>query len=255
MRVQFLGHSTVKLNVGGLVVVTDPVLTNRVGHLHRVARGIEINLLADIQVILISHLHSDHLHLPSIRALPHRPTVVVPRGSANWLSKRLPNPIEELAPGETYERDGVKFHGVHANHSGFRWGPRLTIGPQSVAMGHIIDDGVAKVYAPGDTDIFDEMAEFSDVDLALMPVWGWGPNIGPGHLDPERAAQATDLIAPRFAIPIHWGTLSVAGLAHLPGPHGHRMRHLLKSPPIEYASAVKGPTKVMVVQPGETVEV
>jgi L-ascorbate metabolism protein UlaG (beta-lactamase superfamily) len=47
------------------------------------------------------------------------------------------------------------------------------------------------------------------IDVALLPVWGWGPSAGQGHLDPERAARAAAMISPPVAIPIHWGTLAL----------------------------------------------
>ncbi|HTS15401.1 MAG TPA: MBL fold metallo-hydrolase, partial [Candidatus Sulfotelmatobacter sp.] len=63
------------------------------------------------------------------------------------------------------------------------------------------------------------------VDVALLPVGGWGPRLGRGHLDPESAAQAAADLRPSVAIPIHWGTLSPLGLHgamgsrfHTPGP-------------------------------------
>ena len=69
------------------------------------------------------------------------------------------------------------------------------------------------VYFPGDTDLFPAMDELAGtLDVALLPVWGWGPTIGEGHMDPERAAQAAALLRPRLAIPIHWGTFYPAGL-------------------------------------------
>ena len=69
-------------------------------------------------------------------------------------------------------------------------------------------------YFAGDTAYFAEMAEFDvGLDLALLPVWGWGPTAKPHeHLDPMGAARATAVIKPRFAIPIHWGTLHPVGL-------------------------------------------
>ena len=64
------------------------------------------------------------------------------------------------------------------------------------------------MFFAGDTDLFDEMSGLvPKLDLALLPIWGWGPTIGPGHLDPARAAEALKLLAPRLAVPIHWGTL------------------------------------------------
>ena len=76
------------------------------------------------------------------------------------------------------------------------------------AVGFFIE-GSARVYFAGDTDIFDGMRGLAErIDVALLPVWGWGPDVGQGHLDPEAAAQAAALLAPRVAVPIHWGTLA-----------------------------------------------
>src|SRR5262249_14365509 len=88
--------------------------------------------------------------------------------------------------------------------------------------------GGACVYFAGDTDLFPEMSELGSVDLALLPVWGWGPFVGAGHLDPERAARALEMIRPRLSVPIHWGTLYPAGLNRL-------LPRFLTEPPLEFA--------------------
>ena len=65
----------------------------------------------------------------------------------------------------------------------------------------------------GDTDVFDGMGDLAGtLDVALLPVWGWGPRVGPGHMNPERAARAAALIRPRIAVPVHWGTLMRPGV-------------------------------------------
>jgi len=64
----------------------------------------------------------------------------------------------------------------------------------------------ASVYFAGDTDLFAAMSKLGPVDAALLPVAGWGPKLGPGHLDPARAAEALRLLRPKVAVPIHWGT-------------------------------------------------
>ena len=97
---------------------------------------------------------------------------------------------------------GVQVDAVEALHSGFR--PPL--GPTAPAIGFVIR-GTRSVYFAGDTDMFPGMADLGPIDLALIPVWGWGPTLGRGlHLDPLRAAEALRLIRPRAAVPIHWGT-------------------------------------------------
>ncbi len=232
-------------------MLTDPVLTSRVGALTRVVPPPDPATWRDADLVLISHLHGDHLHLPSLRLLGVDVPVVVPRGAGAWLRRRGFTRVTELGIGETFTEDALAVTAVRAAHSGHRWGPRLTHGPRAPAIGHLIQAPGVRVYSAGDTDLFDEMAGIADVDVALLPVWGWGPNLGPGHLDPVRAARAVGLVRPGIAVPVHWGTLAVAGLARTP-----RMRRLLAEPPREFAAAVAAAgheTAVVVAPPGTEV--
>ena len=94
-------------------------------------------------------------------------------------------------------------------------GSRGRRGPEIEALGYVINGGGHRAYFAGDTDLFDGMADLGALDLALLPVAGWGPSVGPGHLDPARAARALTLLRPRAAVPIHWGTLYPMGLRRL----------------------------------------
>jgi L-ascorbate metabolism protein UlaG (beta-lactamase superfamily) len=88
-------------------------------------------------------------------------------------------------------------------------------------------------------------------------VWGWGPNLGPGHLDPVSAADAVALIAPKAVVPVHWGTLAVAGMTSVPSPLRGRMRRLLLAPPHSFAAEVAArglDVRVVVTQPGSAVD-
>jgi L-ascorbate metabolism protein UlaG (beta-lactamase superfamily) len=253
---RFLGHSTVRLELAGSVVLTDPVLTRSVGPLRRVTPPPPPAHHCDADLVLLSHLHADHLHLPSLRRLPPSTRVVVPQGAGRWLRARGIHNVDELAPGAELEHGRLRVHGVPAAHSGHRFGPRSTRGPQAEAMGHVVEGGDVRVYAAGDTDLFPEMAGFGDLDAALLPVWGWGPSLGPGHLDPGRAAEAVTLLRPRVTVPVHWGTLAVAGLTRVPGRFGAHMRRLLVEPPRRFAAAVAAAgeaTRVLVTEPGAAV--
>ena len=253
---RFLGHSTVRLELAGQVVLTDPLLTAAVGPLRRVGPVPEPADHSDTDLVLISHLHADHLHLPSLRRLPRTARVVVPRGAGAWVRSRGVRNVEELAPGEELTHEDLRIHGVPATHSGHRWGPRSTRGPQAQAMGHLVEGAGLRVYVAGDTDIFCGMAELGGPDVALLPVWGWGPSLGPGHLDPARAAAAVGLLRPRIAVPVHWGSLAIAGLPRMRGALGARMRRLLVEPPREFAAHVAAcgsDTQVLVTEPGAAV--
>lgn len=233
------------MELGGRVVLTDPVLTPRVGPLVRVAPPLDPSAWAGVDLVLISHIHGDHLHLPSLRLLGPDVRIVVPRGAGSWLRRRGFRNVDSLAAGETLVDGKLRITATHAAHSGHRWGPRLTHGPHAPAVGHLVETADTRVYVAGDTDIYAEMADLAPVDVALLPVWGWGMTLGPGHLDPVRAASAVTLIKPRVAVPVHWGTLALPGLARTP-----RMRRLLTEPGHDFAAAVGSNAEVIVTPPG-----
>jgi len=236
----FLGHSTVRVELAGRTVLTDPLLTATLGPLRRVVDEPAAETWAGVDLVLISHLHNDHLHLRSLRRLDRGTPIVVPRGAGRWLRRQGFTAVDELAPGQSLTDGGLTVTATPADHAAHRWGPRLTSGPHAPAVGHLLSGDGATVYAAGDTDAFPGMTDLGDdgLDVALLPVWGWGPTLGPGHLDPSGAAAAVQQLRPRVAVPVHWGTYAVAGLTSLPSPWRARMRSLLVEPPRRFAADV-----------------
>jgi L-ascorbate metabolism protein UlaG (beta-lactamase superfamily) len=194
--VTWLGHATVVVDLDGQRIVTDPVLRRRVVHLRR-DRAAPAPDNAD--GVLLSHLHYDHLDIPSLKTFARELPVVVPRGGARLL--RSFAHVREIGPGESVKLGELHIDAVEAEHDGRRH-PGGASGP---ALGYVLR-GSRSVYFAGDTDLFAGMAAFAPLDVALLPVAGWGKKLGPGHLDPERAAAALALLRPRIAVPIHWGT-------------------------------------------------
>jgi L-ascorbate metabolism protein UlaG (beta-lactamase superfamily) len=257
-NLHFLGHSTVRVEMAGRTVLTDPLLADTVGLLRRVVPLPDPATWAGVDVVLISHLHGDHLHLPSLRTVGPETRIVVPRGAGAWLRGRGFPRVDELSAGEAISDGGLRITAVRAEHSGHRWGPRSTHGPATESLGFLLEGGGSTVYASGDTGLFDGMRMLAHraVDVALLPVWGWGPNLGPGHLDPVSAADAVALIRPKVAVPVHWGTLTVAGLTTALSPVRRRMRRLLLDPPHSFATEVAArglDTRVVVTDPGRPV--
>ena len=113
--------------------------------------------------------------------------------------------VEETAAGRTTSIGRLTIETVPALHSGRR-GPHSRVAAD--AVGYVLRAPEGAVYFTGETDLIPEMSALGDIDVALLPIWGWGPTLGEGHLDPQRAARATELIQPRLVVPIHWGTYS-----------------------------------------------
>ena len=211
---QFLGHSTVRLELGGRDGAHRPAAHPPAGPAAPGRAAAAPSAWAGVDLVLISHLHNDHLHLRSLRLLGRSTPIVVPRGAGRWLARRGFTAVEELAPGQSLTDGGLTVTATAADHAAHRWGPQLTHGPHAPAVGHLVSGGGTTVYAAGDTDLFPGMTDLGDagIDVALLPVWGWGPSLGPGHLDPAGAAAAVQQLRPGVAVPVHWGTFAVAGL-------------------------------------------
>ncbi|HEY7952710.1 MAG TPA: MBL fold metallo-hydrolase [Solirubrobacteraceae bacterium] len=206
-RIVFLGHSTVLIELDGVRLLTDPLLRARVAHLRRLPAPPDPHHYAAPDAILISHLHQDHLDLPSLRLIGSSTPLVVSAGAGAWLRRSGFSDVRELGVGEQLRLGALTVTAVPAHHDGRRR-PR---GPRANALGFIVH-GSRSIYFAGDTELFAGMAELApSLDVALLPVAGWGPTLGAGHMDPLHAARAARLIEPRLAIPIHWGTLQPIG--------------------------------------------
>ena len=195
-----------------------------------------------IDAVLLSHLHHDHADLPSLRQLGRDVTIIAPQGAGDFLHRQGFNAVHEARVGEEFALGSLSVEATPALHNGAR-----RFGPVTEALGFIIA-GSRRIYFAGDTDLFPAMADFGgDLDLALLPVWGWGPTLGVGHMNPERAARALTLLRPRLAIPIHWGALAPIGL------HWLRPR-FLTDPPLAFqrhAAWLAPEVQVRILQPGE----
>jgi L-ascorbate metabolism protein UlaG (beta-lactamase superfamily) len=199
----YVGHATVLIEVDGTRLLTDPVLRRRVGPLVRHGAAPTPRAREGIDAVLISHLHHDHADLPSLRLLGRGTPLLVPPGSGGFFARHGFTEVTELAPGSSARVGPLEVSGVEARHDG----GRRRFAKQAEAVGFLVG-GRRRVYFAGDTDFFPGMERLGPgLDLALLPIWGWGPSIGPGHLDPAGAARAAAALSPRTAVPIHWGTL------------------------------------------------
>ena len=247
-RITYVGHATLLVEMGGVRLLTDPVLRRQVFHLRRRNVPIPVHVRDNLDAVLISHMHHDHLDLPSLHLLGSTTRLIVPNGAGALLRAHGFTRVEEVRAGERTSVGNVAITATFALHSGTR-GP---LGPSAESLGFIMGDrmatGQCTIYFAGDTDLFPEMADWAgSLDVALLPVWGWGPTLGVGHMDPYRAAQACRLLVPRLAIPIHWGTLYPIAMHRVsPG--------FLVNPPLlfrQFVLQMAPQVQVQVLAPGE----
>ena len=187
--ITYVGHATALVELDGTRVLTDPMLRDRIGHILRIAPLPPPETIENLDAVLISHAHHDHLDVPSLRRCPPTSRSSRRRGGA------APAPpsgheVIEVEAGHSVRVGNADVLAIPAKHEG----RRLPTDPRLQTVGFVIGSRVAFF---GDTDVFEAMAELAGtLDVALLPIWGWGPRVGPGHMNPERAARAAALSGP-----------------------------------------------------------
>ena len=245
-RLTFLGHSTVLVDLDGVRVLTDPLLGHlAAGAIRRQVPAVLPDALENLSVVFISHGHLDHLDLASLRALPGEPALIVPVGLGHVVAKAARGVVHEMRAGDRLQVGDLTLEAIHAEHSR----RRSLFTTAEGALGILIA-GSTSVYFAGDTDFFPGMRQLAGrVDVALLPVGGWGPRLGRGHMNPLRAAEAVVRICPAIAMPIHWGTLYPLGLRRVAGRQFEGPGEAFRE-----AVAARAPeVDVRVLQPGESI--
>lgn len=211
IEVTWLGHATVAVDLDGVRLVSDPLVRRHNGILRRAGAQPSRTAWAGADAVLLSHLHHDHAEVASLRHFAGLPVLTAP-GNAVW-ARRKGLDARGLEQGEWFpvgSTGEVEVCLVRADH-----GSRPMPHRPNHVNGHLVRGPSGVVWLAGDTEVHDEMEHFADhagapVDLALVPVGGWGPRLSPGHMDPQEAAVACRLTRTRFAVPVHFKTL------HLP---------------------------------------
>lgn len=210
----WVGHSTFLIQLNGINILTDPVWAKRMGLEKRLTEpGISLSDLPEIDVVVISHGHYDHLDFPTLKKLKGNPHYFVPAGLKSLFNRKGYPDVTELNWWESVEFGGITIHFVPAQH----WTRRsLTDMNTSHWGGWIFQSPQETLYFVGDTGYFSgfkQIAErFKSIDTVFMPIGAFEPEwfMAPAHISPEDSVKAYLELRAKSFVPMHYGTYRLA---------------------------------------------
>jgi L-ascorbate metabolism protein UlaG (beta-lactamase superfamily) len=210
----WLGHATVLINFYGLRILTDPVLYPRIGvdlgvgsfgPLRLVECALAPDALPEIDLVLVSHAHFDHLDTPSLGAVRGRPAAVMAMATSDLLPRRAYSTVSELRWNETATittpRGQVLVHAIEVKH----WGARLGRDTHRGYTGFVVEREGKKILIGGDTastSVFRDHRRHGPFEIAVMPIGAYDPWIR-NHCTPEQAVAMADAAGARLFVPVH----------------------------------------------------
>lgn len=218
MKVTYVGHATLLLELGGVKLLTDPNFDWKLGGLlPRVTPpGIALENLPKLDAMLLTHAHADHLSFTSLDHLPRDIPLYAPPVIARWLRRRGYDHAEDLAPGSSMPVGDVEVHAAVATHRGNRYGFDRW---RSDANMYLLDSGTESCFFAGDTALTPETPRLvherlaphgRQLDVALLPIgyapWWKRTGFRRGHLTHDDALTLFEQLGGRVFVPYHWGT-------------------------------------------------
>ena len=200
--IHWVGHATVLINIGGKIIVTDPVTSMSLGHLKRLVSPSKDLSKIKLDYILLSHGHIDHMNYNTLRKLNKDAIVICPKnykGSLHFLGFKKVIP---LSPGRNYSDEFISIDAFKANHDGRRY----YMGKESQSSAYLISGKEKSVFFAGDTAFTDNFNGIK-ADVAIMPVGCYKPDdFLSMHCSPEQSFKMFKMTNAKFMIPIHYKT-------------------------------------------------
>lgn len=210
--ITWLGHAGFLVQIGGQNVLIDPNWALWHGPIKRV-RHPSLNAadLPYIDLVLITHAHFDHLHLPSLRSIAAGQPIIVPKGCKGIVKKCSFSEVIELDRWHKAKFRDLEITLTPARH----WGARMIHDTYRQFGGYLITGSERTVFHCGDSSLFEgfrEIGQKAQIDVALLPIGAYQPPSGrPVHMNPEEALDAFEMLAARHMIPMHYNTFPLSG--------------------------------------------
>lgn len=215
VRVTWIGHASFFLQFAGHSVIVDPNWAKWHGPVKRRRQpGLNLHGVPEVDLVLVTHAHFDHLHKPSLKILQAREGIVVPRGSGS-LVRKLGFP----ATHEMKIWDALNFSELEVIHTpSHHWGARFIHDTHRDYGGYIVRAGGKSVFHCGDSAYFDGFTDIGkrcEIDIALMPIGAYeSPSGRDVHMNPEEAVRAFADLGAKAMIPMHYGTFPLGNEPH-----------------------------------------
>ncbi len=215
VRITWIGHASFFLQFAGHSVMVDPNWAMWHGPVKRQRLpGLRLHEVPEVDLVLVTHAHFDHLHKPSLRILQAREGIVVPRGSGK-LVKRLGFPaIHEMTAWDELRFDLLEVIHTPSHH----WGARFLHDTHRDYGGYIVRAGGKSVFHCGDSAYFAGFAEIGKrykIDVALMPIGAYETPSGRDvHMNPEEAVRAFVDLGAKVLVPMHYATFPLGNEPH-----------------------------------------
>lgn len=223
LRATWLGHSTVLIEIDGHRVLTDPVWGTRASPFRLLGPKrfqpvpLRLRQMPEVDVVVISHDHYDHLDYPTIRALAKHSAVpfVTSLGVGAHLQAWgvAAERITELDWWESHRVPGTGLTITAAPSQHFS-GRGLKDRNATLWSSMVVQSDRHKVFFSGDTGLTTEYATIRErlgpFDLVMLEVGAFHPSWGDIHLGPVNALKAHALLGGGAFLPVHWGTFSLA---------------------------------------------
>ncbi len=217
----WLGHATVLINFYGVRILTDPVLFHRIGvdiglgsigPLRLVDCALGADALPDIDLVLVTHAHFDHLDTPSLGAIRGMPAAVMASDTADLLPRRRYSAVHELRWDESVviptRRGDIAVRAIEVKH----WGARVRRDTWRGYTGYVLEREGRRLLIGGDTaatNSFRRHRALAPFDAAVMPIGAYDPWVW-NHCTPEQAVAMADAAGARLFVPVHHQTFELS---------------------------------------------
>jgi L-ascorbate metabolism protein UlaG (beta-lactamase superfamily) len=210
----WLGHATILLRMAGLTILTDPVMSSCVGvglglitagPRRCIAPALSLQQLPEIDLILISHAHFDHLDRPTLARLPRHIPIITADKTADLIEDLGFKSVRESKWGESLQHGGLRITAQQVRH----WGARTFYDQHRGYNAYLLEGDGRRVLYGGDSAYQEHFKSIGKVDLAILGIGAYDPWIQ-GHANPEQAWEMAQHVDAKYVLPMHHSTFKLS---------------------------------------------